>query len=152
MKGFYYLENETSQNTAIWKLHFESPQSLLNFADDYALPASSKGKSDIYLGNITNNESKGFTLGWNCFQTELAYDPNLTSVSLQISPYNMTTSDIELTGNYESSTQGLIISTTSVNPVDGVIKATVILQVNKPKNGSKEQLKPIRSRKLKTVL
>lgn len=124
LKGFYYLENETSQNTAIWKLHFESPQSLLNFADDYALPASSKGKSDIYLGNITNNESKGFTLGWNCFQTELAYDPNLTSVSLQISPYNMTTSDIELTGNYESSTQGLIISTTSVNPVDGVIKAT----------------------------
>ncbi|MFT0524467.1 hypothetical protein ACMSD1_15035 [Bacteroides thetaiotaomicron] len=38
LKVFYYLEQSGAQlqNTAIWKIHFESPQSLLAFASDYA--------------------------------------------------------------------------------------------------------------------
>ncbi len=126
LKVFYYLERTQSalQNTAIWKLHFEIPQSCLAFSGDYATPANKKDISDIYLGNITNEDSKGYTLGWNCFQTELSYDPNLTGGTLQIIPSSMTTSNIHLSGNFDAETKGLIISTTNSNPLNNAVKGT----------------------------
>ena len=50
LKVFYYLEQSGAQlqNTAIWKIHFESPQSLLAFASDYAGDATKDSPSDLY--------------------------------------------------------------------------------------------------------
>jgi hypothetical protein len=125
LKVFYYLEQGTGQlqNTGIWNLHFEAPQALLNFTTDFAKPASVKGDNDFYVGNITNNKSNGFSLGWNCFQVELSYDPNFKSIPLQIIPYNMSVSDIKFDGTFESSTTGSIIQTYKTNIFDNQIKA-----------------------------
>lgn len=128
LKVFYYLEsgNSALQNTAIWKLHFEVPQSCLAFSESYARLCTDKDISDIYLGNITNDDSKGYTIGWNCFQTELAYDPDLTSGTLQIIPSSMTTSKVELEGSIETETKGLIISATSSNIMNGAVKSKAV--------------------------
>ena len=58
LKVFYYLESSSMQNTGMWKLHFETPQSLLAFSDQYATISSDKTKSDVYVSNITNNDTK----------------------------------------------------------------------------------------------
>ena len=78
---------------------------------------------DIYVGNISNDDSKGYTVGWNCFQTELAYDPNLKGGTLQIIPHSCTTSTIELDGDFESTTEGLILSSTTYNKGDKIVKS-----------------------------
>ena len=95
LKVFYYSEQSGAQlqNTAIWKIHFESPQSLLAFTSDYAGDATKDSPSDLYLGNITNNSAKGYSIGWNCFQFELAYDPDFITGSLQFIPESMTNSN-----------------------------------------------------------
>lgn len=126
LKVFYYLETSAAQlqNTAMWKIHFESPQSFLAFTNEYAEDATKRNQSDIYVGNITNNSSKGYSVGWNCFQVELAYDPNFTTGSLQFIPESMTTTDITLEGTTESETNGLIISVTNSNPLDGAVSGT----------------------------
>ena len=124
LKAFYYLEQSGAQlqNTAIWKIHFESPQSLLAFASDYAGDATKDSPSDLYLGNITNNSAKGYSVGWNCFQFELAYDPDFLTGSLQFIPESMTTANITLEGDFESETSGLIISITNSNPLSGAVE------------------------------
>ena len=124
LKAFYYLEQSVAQlqNTAIWKIHFESPQSLLAFASDYAGDATKDSPSDLYLGNITNNSAKGYSVGWNCFQFELAYDPDFLTGSLQFIPESMTTANITLEGDFESETSGLIISITNSNPLSGAVE------------------------------
>lgn len=122
LKVFYYLESSSMQNTGMWKLHFETPQSLLAFSDQYATISSDKTKSDVYVSNITNNDTKAFENGWNCFQVELAYDPSFTEGSLQLIPMSINTSSIEIEGKAISETKGMIISTTS-NPLSGIVKA-----------------------------
>lgn len=125
LKVFYYLEHGLGQlqNTGIWKLHFESQQSLLNFTTEYAKPASEKDINDFYIGNITNNDAKGFSIGWNCFQVELAYDPDLTSAPLQIIPYNISVTNIEFEGELVTTTTGTIIHAQSENVFNNQIKA-----------------------------
>ena len=66
-------------------------------------------------------------VGWNCFQVELAYDPDFTEGSLQIIPMSMTTSSIKLDGNLNSKTKGTVISTTTSNPLNGVVKGVASL-------------------------
>lgn len=122
LKVFYYFESPNMQNTAMWKLHFETPQSLLAFSDQYATITSDKTKSDVYVSNITNNDTKAFENGWNCFQVELAYDPSFTEGSLQLIPMSVNTSSIEIEGKALSETKGMIISTTS-NPLSGIVNA-----------------------------
>lgn len=129
LKVFYYLEAHSSnlQNTALWKLHFENPQSFLAFTDEYARLSTDKSVRDIYLSNITNDDSRGYTVGWNCFQVELAYDPDFTEGSLQIIPMSMTTSTVKIDGSFKANTNGTIISTTTTNPLKGVVKGAASL-------------------------
>lgn len=143
LKIFYYLEPNSSnlQNTAIWKLHFENPQSFLAFTSEYACLSSDKSVRDIYLSNITKDDSKGYTVGWNCFQVELAYDPDFSEGSLQIIPMSMTTSSIKFTGNFDSKTDGTIISTTTSNPLNGVVKGVASLVGAKAEDWVSDQVK-----------
>lgn len=142
LKVFYYLEPSHSslQNTAIWKLHFETPQSYLAFSEDIANDATKKNIEDIYLGNITNNISKGYSIGWNCFQTELAYDPDFTRGTLQIIPEAMTTSTIKLEGTIDTKTEGLIISTTNSNIANGAVKSTANFVGQQAENWTKKAI------------
>ena len=78
LKVFYYMEASQAelQNTAIWKLVLETPSSNFVFVDEYAGLSTQKDKREMYLSDLTNDDTRGFTLGWNCFQAELAYDPD----------------------------------------------------------------------------
>lgn len=129
LKVFYNLESYHSnlQNTAIWKIHFEQPQSLLAFSDKIAKLSTDKSDCDIYVSNFTNDETKGYSVGWNCFQTELAYDPDFTGGTMQIIPYNMTTSSVTYDGKIDASTTGVIVTTKTTNPTDGIVKGVANL-------------------------
>ena len=102
---------------------------------------SDKSVRDIYLSNITKDDSKGYTVGWNCFQVELAYDPDFSEGSLQIIPMSMTTSSIKFTGNFDSKTDGTIISTTTSNPLNGVVKGVASLVGAKAEDWVSDQVK-----------
>ena len=78
--------------------------------------------SDLYLETSLTTLQKGYSIGWNCFQFELAYDPDFITGSLQFIPESMTTADITLEGNFESETNGLIISITNSNSLSGTIE------------------------------
>lgn len=136
----------------MWKLHFESPQSFLNFTGEFAKPASFRGDTDFYVENITNDESRGFSTGWNCFQVELAYDPNFTSIPLQIIPYNMNVTDLKFDGTFESSTSGTIIQAYAKNIFDKQIKAVAGYAGDKAENGLKKEWRKVLLKKLKIWL
>lgn len=113
LKVFYYLEEVVMQTTAIWKVYIDTPQNLLAFSEGIADAADSPTKrQEIFCANITSNENKGFTRGWNCFQFDLAYDPDFSAGRLVISPVSRTESEITITGNYQSKSEGTIITTT----------------------------------------
>lgn len=124
LKGFYYLENPSNQNNGLWQLEFEQPTSHLAFTPTLANYSDNKSIQTIILSNITNNPTKGFSVGWNCFQTELAYDPDFENGSLQISPFSVNITDIKITGSFDSSTSGFIISTTNTNLANNFITET----------------------------
>ena len=132
MKVFYYLENISSslQNNAIWKIHIDKPHSLFAFSGDMAKTSQEKSTDDLFVTNITNNDTKGFDIGWNCFQFELAYDPNFVNGSIQIMPFNKDIDIIELDGEMVSVTKGTIVSTTTSNGLDAPVKSVARLAGN----------------------
>lgn len=71
----------------------------------------------------------------------MAYDPDFTEGSLQIIPMSMTTSSIKLDGNLNSKTKGTVISTTTSNPLNGVVKGVASLVGNTAKDWVSDQVK-----------
>lgn len=123
LKVFYYLSNGAVQsNYGIWHLHINVPQKLFAFTQAIADPINGLYQTqDIYCTNITSTDAKGFVQGWNCFQVELAYDPQFLNGELTVNPVSRTSSDITLTGSYGSSSKGTLITTTTTNPTSGPI-------------------------------
>ena len=124
LKVFYYLEENFNQTTGLWHVHIDKPQNLLAFTGLYAKAINASDKiQDIYCSNITINPSKAFTKGWNCFEVDLAYDPNFEDATLYIEPCGIIESNIEISGNYNSSSEGSII-TIGADKQSGVLKGT----------------------------
>lgn len=121
LKVFYYAEENTPNNTGIWHLHFEQPQSFLAFSDQIAELSSSSRKNDIYVVNVTEQTGKPFTRGWNCFFLELAYDPSFSEGTLQIIPESLSTLKVSLGGDLDAYTEGTIITATSSNPLTSIV-------------------------------
>lgn len=121
MKVFYYNESESPNNSGIWKIRFESEQSFLAFEHKYAKDASDKSVQDFYVGNLTNDDTKGFASGWNCFQFELAFDPDFRKGSLQFIPYSLNNTTFQLSGELSTETIG-IISSSGQDGSSGIIK------------------------------
>lgn len=124
LKVFYYLSNGAAQsNYGIWHLHIDVPQKLFAFTGEIADPINGIYQTqDLYCTNITSTDAKGFVQGWNCFQVELAYDPQFINGELTVNPVSRTSSEIKLTGSFSSSSKGTIVTTTSSNPTSGPIK------------------------------
>lgn len=115
LKGFYYLEETSSGNNAYWQLEFPDKKKVFYNHDGYYTYPSSLNKdfSTIDIMNITTNKTKGLTVGWNCFQVELAYDPTQNQMlSLGISCYQQNIGSIDINGDFSSSSSGSIISNT----------------------------------------
>lgn len=122
LRVFCYMTTYAVNNNGYWKISFSQPTSLLNFTGKYALPMDENGPSEIVVSNSTTQDGKGFALGWNGFELELAYDPDATGI-MQIMPMNVTATNIELNGALEAKTEGTIISNEmSSTPASNIVK------------------------------
>lgn len=124
LRFFCYMSTFATNNNGYWKISFSEPTSLLNFTGSVALPMNQREKTEIVVSNCTSQNGKGFALGWNGFQLELAYDPNASCI-MKIEPMNINTTNISISGDYESTTEGRIVGTstsssTASNLINGV--------------------------------
>ena len=124
LKVFYYSEVPMPTSNVIWKLNFSSPQKFLYDSDKISIERSAVFKpscalNEIYLSNITESSSKGISLGWNCFQASLAYDPDFTSNFMGIHPVNIDNWTFTLSGDLQAKTEGVVIS--QVNTSNGLL-------------------------------
>lgn len=132
LKVFYYLENYQTNNMGIWHLQFDGGvQKYFNFADQVADPVCHDGdRTSIDVTNLTEKASKGFSVGWNCFQVELAYDPLPLCTSLRISAINYNVQNMNLGGEYDSATNGMLITKSSSNPFSSMTNGVANLAGN----------------------
>lgn len=118
LKVFYYLEDYQTNNMGIWTLQFDGgTQKFLNFSEQVADPLCyNNSRNAISVTNLTEKSSKGFSAGWNCFQAELAYDPAPLCTTMRISANNYNVQSVDLSGEYNSATEGMLISHSTSNP------------------------------------
>ncbi len=114
LKGFYYLTDNLTGNNGIWNISLIGGNHKLFYNEEgyFSLPLSEERNiNTISVTNMTSNPTKGFTLGWNCFQTnELSFDPNQPVLTLYIDAYTNNISKINLKGNFDSESSGTILS------------------------------------------
>lgn len=124
LKVFYYLEKDRTNNTGVWQIEFEDLNSkFLNFENPIADPLTYGGdKNIVNVSNLSDYEFKSFTLGWNCFQVELAYDPNFTDGYMKITAYNMNIQNLDLVSKYEETSTGVLLVESTSNKVRPLIK------------------------------
>ncbi|SBW07444.1 hypothetical protein KL86DYS2_13165 [uncultured Dysgonomonas sp.] len=119
MRVYYYnTYNVTGASTTFWTVKLENASSLLNSSGYFTNPYSVKPtKPEYYTSNITTNQAKAITRGWNCFDVEFTYDPDFDlrryNQHMNIGAYDVTTSEVKLDGDVTLSSEGTIISTTS---------------------------------------
>lgn len=112
LKGFYYAETMTSNNCGFWQLSTSTPTRLFNFLPYFAEPMNGSSPQKAIISTVTTNGiTSGFELGWNCFIQELAYDPNSVNQRLNITAFALDKAVVNLTGAYQSKSNGTIIST-----------------------------------------
>ena len=116
LKVFSYLSKYsiTANNHGIWEIEIDTPTSMFAFQENYIPKVSEKQKNKYYVSNITNNSTKGFTVGWNCFQIELAYDPS-QSGHMTITHHAANIANLTFTGNLEASTSGIMATSKGNN-------------------------------------
>lgn len=111
LKGFYYAETMTNNNYGYWQLSTSSPTKLFNFASYFAEPMDGECPQIVNISNVTRNGvTAGFTLGWNCFMLELAYDPDSYKQLLNIDAFALNKGKITLTGAYQSTSTGMVVT------------------------------------------
>lgn len=116
LKVFYYLSSDSfyPNNHGIWQIDIDTDTSLFAFQNNPISKISEKNKDTYYVSNITSSATHGFTIGWNCFQIELAYDPS-QSGWLTISTLASNTVELSFTGNLEAETEGLMTTSNGKN-------------------------------------
>lgn len=154
LKAFCYIETtNTGTNTAIWELSMDRPQTLFDFGDKFATAVNSRVKnSRVNISNIVTSTTKGFAAGWNCFQLELAYDPNFSGGYLHVDPLSMNQSTIQLTGSYQSKSEGLIGSAVNRTKGDSFTNGAVQSVGKEAKNWFEKQLAGDKFKKVTTPL
>lgn len=114
LRVFYYdIYDVTTANTTFWQLSFTKPTSMLNSIGHFTTPMNTNSTFNVYTTNISSVESKGISRGWNCFDVELCYDPNSSSVAqkMGIRSYDVTQGKITTRGSLQLDSEGTIVST-----------------------------------------
>lgn len=117
---FYYNKNNTTNGSStFWQMGLSSASKYLNSVGHFTLPLDKVGPQSTYTTNMTTVESKSIYYGWNCFDIELAYDPNIKNQRqlFNIGLHDKSLSEVVLTGDVDLKSEGTIISTSSSNPV-----------------------------------
>lgn len=123
LKGFYYAETISPNNCGFWQLSTSAPTKLFNFVPYFAEPMDGSSPQMATISTVsTNGVTGGFELGWNCFLQELSYDPNSVNQRLNITAFALDKAVVNLSGAYQSKSNGTIVSTTGnkSNLIDGL--------------------------------
>jgi len=125
IRTYYYLANDvTAGNEGIWSLNLTGESALLNNVGYFAKPINQLIYAPISAStNIsTIIDTKAFSPGWNCFDTEITYDPSAQSkiIKMSISPYDNNISIMTMEGSYNSKSEGTIITSGSTNFVQSL--------------------------------
>lgn len=121
LRVFCYMTSFVTNNNGYWKISFSEPTRLLNFTSEVSDPLDIVYKDPTrVISNSTTQDGKGFALGWNGFQIELSYDPNVSGI-MKIEAMNMNSSTISMTGDLEASTEGTITGTTTSSSTIGTV-------------------------------
>lgn len=122
LKILYYLKsNSYANNGGAWNLEFTSPQKFLNHTSELAIPQNTGNLLYWGCSNGMKQGNKGFMVGWNGFQIQLAYSPNSTDdYALDISSNILLNGEMDLLGTSKSYSQGTILTHGSTNPLSGL--------------------------------
>ncbi|WP_303240689.1 hypothetical protein [Phocaeicola plebeius] len=112
LRVFCYMSTFVNNNMGYWTISTSQPTRLFNFLGNYALPMNQYGPTKIVISNCTIQDGKGFSLGWNGFQMELAYDPS-ASGTMNFSPSCLNATNFNFSGTFSSQTEGTIVGTES---------------------------------------
>lgn len=110
LKVFCYVSQNGfhPNNHGVWQIKVDgNSTSLFAFQNNPITRISEKQNKTYYVSNITDNITKGFSVGWNCFQIELAYDPDQSGM-LHISALASNTAELSVSGNLDAETKGLM--------------------------------------------
>ncbi len=138
VRVFYYMENDitTGDLRTFWRIHFQGTNSLNNNIGTFYIPSNrKKSSSEIEVSTLTLNESvNSIKRGWNVFETEINYDPNINNVVYAIGSFNTQSANITLSGDYNSLSKGDIIRSGTSNPAKTKINTEVNTIGEKAKN------------------
>ncbi len=112
LRVFCYMSIFTNNNMGYWTISTSQPTKLFNFIGNYALPMDQYGPTKTVVSNCTRQDGKGFSLGWNGFQIELAFDPS-ASGTMNFSPSCLNATSFNFGGSFSSQTEGTIVGTES---------------------------------------
>lgn len=123
LKVFHYLpSNAFPNNSGAWDLNFTIERPYFNHTTELAVPQNIGNVQYWGCSNAVKQGNKPFKLGWNGFQVQLAYAPNIMdSYTLDIDNHCMNNMEVNLFGNTESYTQGTILTHGSTNPFSSLI-------------------------------
>ena len=118
LKVFHYLpSNAFPNNSGAWDLNFTIERPYFNHTTELAVPQNTGNVQYWGCSNAVKQGNKPFKLGWNGFQVQLAYAPNIMdSYALDIDNHCMNNIEANLLGNTQSYTQGTILTHGSTNP------------------------------------
>lgn len=121
LKVFYYLKDSQLNNTGVWQLNLGANQEYLNHTGEFAIPINVANVDGWGCTNATIVETKAFERGWNGFQVQLAYTPNIsTPYKLAINTYASNVGDLDLFGENYAYSEGTIITYEGTRPKDNL--------------------------------
>lgn len=130
LRVFYYNSSPVVPASAtFWRLEITAPTSMLNAIGPLSFPISERiDHPSVYVSNLTCVPSKSVSVGWNCFDVELAYDDQikLTNARFNINIYNIDTKKIKLGGEVSLETDGTIATMVSSQYPSWVQKASKV--------------------------
>ena len=124
---FYNVNNTTTAGTTLWRVSFDNECAFFTTQGNYTQPLNSPTIiPDMYISNISSLPAKSLTRGWNCFDFEMLYDPNVVNKSLRmnIGVYDIKTDSIKLMGMLSLDSEGTIITKVTSNPSSSFINKT----------------------------
>lgn len=122
LKVFYYLKDEAFlNNSGVWELEFSEARPFLNHTAELAIPISLESVEEWKCSNAVSLSNKPFMLGWNGFQVQLAYWPNVSEdYALDILGKCLNIGDENLFGDTYSHSEGTILTYKTTNPLSGL--------------------------------
>lgn len=125
LRIFYYSPDIiTNGTTTIAQLRTENPTWMFAFNNAYASQYMEfmTGNKEACSSLVTTSDNRSTSLGWNCFDIELAYDPSIGDNNhFGISFYDQNISSLTLKGFLNSKAKGSISTTNVTNSMNPII-------------------------------